>query len=36
MFSFFKRQREEDKYKKPYYSFRSVNAGRVIDLAQEG
>lgn len=33
---FFRRNQEEDKYKKPYYSFRSVKAGKVIDLCQEG
>lgn len=24
------------KYKKPYYSLRNVNSGRVLDLAQDG
>ena len=36
MFGFFQRQQEEDKFKKPYYSFRSVKADRVLDLAQDG
>ena len=36
MFSFFKRDKQENKFKKPYYSFRSVNADRVLDICQEG
>lgn len=37
MFSFFNRTKNENgKYKKPYYSFRSVKADKVIDLCQEG
>ena len=37
MFTFFKRVKDEDgKYKKPYYSFRNVSSGKVLDIAQDG
>ena len=36
MFSFFKRDKQENKFTKPYYSFRSVLADRVLDICQDG
>ena len=37
MFGLFKRTKNENgRYKKPYYSFRSVSGGRVLDVAQDG
>lgn len=37
MFGLFKRNKNENgKFSKPYYSFRNVKSGRVIDLCQEG
>ena len=38
MFGIFKRHKKEkgEKFQKPYYSFRSVKAGKVIDVAQDG
>ena len=37
VFGLFKRQKNPNgKYKKPYYSIRSVLSGKVLDVAQDG
>lgn len=37
MFGLFQRTKNENgKWKKPYYSFRSLKADKVIDLCQDG
>lgn len=37
MFNIFNKTKNADgKYKRPYYSIRSVHANKVIDIAQDG
>lgn len=37
MFNFFDKQKNADgKYQRPFYSFRSVHADKVLDIAQDG
>lgn len=37
VFGLFKRQKNPNgKYKKQYYSFRSVHSGKVLDVAKDG
>lgn len=37
MFDFFNKTKNADgKYRRPFYSLRSVNADRVLDIAQDG
>jgi hypothetical protein len=36
MFIFNKTQNANGKYKRPYYSIRSVHADKVLDIAQDG
>lgn len=37
VFGLFKKQKNPNgKYTKPYYSFRSVHSGKVLDIAQDG